>query len=127
MVERQWCVPTPAADEMVLQENIDFACSQEGVDCAAIRPGGICYEPDTVQSHAAYAMNLYFHTNGKHTYDCDFGHTGVVTSVDPSKISYYMILRFHFYLTLIHFFLCHLNLLVSFFPWQVTESANSCE
>ncbi|KAJ1273520.1 hypothetical protein BS78_06G287100 [Paspalum vaginatum] len=84
MVERQWCVPTPAADEMVLQENIDFACSQEGVDCAAIRPGGICYEPDTVQGHAAYAMNLYFNTNGKHTYDCDFGQTGVVTSVDPS-------------------------------------------
>ena len=37
---RQWCVPKPGADEMMLQENIDFACGQEGVDCAAIRPGG---------------------------------------------------------------------------------------
>jgi len=83
---RQWCVPKPAADEMVLQENIDFACGQEGVDCAAIRPGGVCYEPDTVQGHAAYAMNLYFQSNGQHAYDCDFGQTGVVTTADPSKI-----------------------------------------
>ncbi|CAD6259021.1 unnamed protein product [Miscanthus lutarioriparius] len=81
---RQWCVPKPAADEMVLQENIDFACGQEGVDCAAIRPGGVCYEPDTVQGHAAYAMNLYFQSNGQHEYDCDFGQTGVVTTADPS-------------------------------------------
>lgn len=71
---------------MVLQENIDFACGQEGVDCTAIRPGGVCYEPDTVQAHAAYAMNLYFQSNGRHAYDCDFGDTGVVTTADPSKI-----------------------------------------
>ncbi|PUZ49556.1 hypothetical protein GQ55_7G335000 [Panicum hallii var. hallii] len=81
---RQWCVPKPAADEMMLQENIDFACGQEGVDCAAIRPGGVCYEPDTLQGHAAYAMNLYFQSNGQHAFDCDFGQTGVLTTADPS-------------------------------------------
>ncbi|OEL16848.1 Glucan endo-1,3-beta-glucosidase [Dichanthelium oligosanthes] len=81
---RQWCVPKPAADEMVLQENIDFACGQEGIDCAAIRPGGVCYEPDTVQGHAAYAMNLYFQSNGQHAFDCDFGQTAIVTTADPS-------------------------------------------
>ncbi|KAL6651772.1 hypothetical protein ACP70R_010697 [Stipagrostis hirtigluma subsp. patula] len=81
---RRWCVPKPAADEMALQENIDFACAQEGVDCGAIRPGGSCYEPDTVQGHAAYAMNLYFQANGQHAFDCDFGQTGVVTTADPS-------------------------------------------
>jgi hypothetical protein len=83
---RQWCVPKAAADEMMLQENIDFACGQEGVDCAAIRPGGVCYEPDTVQAHAAYAMNLFFQSNGRHAFNCDFGQTGVVTTADPSKI-----------------------------------------
>ncbi|XP_062227173.1 glucan endo-1,3-beta-glucosidase-like [Phragmites australis] len=81
---RRWCVPKPAADEMVLQENIDFVCGQEGIDCSAIRPGGICYEPDTVQGHAAYAMNLYFQSNGQHAFDCDFVQTGVVTTTDPS-------------------------------------------
>uniref|UniRef100_A0ACD5UF22 Uncharacterized protein n=1 Tax=Avena sativa TaxID=4498 RepID=A0ACD5UF22_AVESA len=81
---RRWCVPTPAADAAVLQENIDFACGQGGIDCGAIRPGGSCYEPDTLQAHAAYAMNLYFRSNGEHAFDCEFGHTGVVTSADPS-------------------------------------------
>ncbi|KAI5011162.1 hypothetical protein ZWY2020_013299 [Hordeum vulgare] len=80
---RQWCVPTPAADAAVLQENIDFVCGG-GMDCGPIRPGGRCYEPDTVQGHAAYAMNLYFRSNGQHEFDCDFGRTGVVTTVDPS-------------------------------------------
>nr|TKW23838.1 hypothetical protein SEVIR_3G013300v2 [Setaria viridis] len=83
---RQWCVPKPAADEMMLQENIDFACGQEGIDCAAIRPGGVCHEPDTVQAHAAYAMNLFFQSNGHHAFNCDFGQTGVVTTADPSKM-----------------------------------------
>lgn len=81
---RRWCVPKPAADEMVLQVNIDFVCGQVGIDCAAIRPGGICFEPDTVQAHAAYAMDLYFQSNGQQVFDCDFGQTGVVTTVDPS-------------------------------------------
>jgi hypothetical protein len=84
--QQQWCVPMPAADELMLQENIDFACGQDGVDCSAIRPGGTCYEPDTPQGHAAYAMNLYFHSRGQHARDCDFGETGLVTTVDPSKI-----------------------------------------
>ncbi|CAL5070844.1 unnamed protein product [Urochloa decumbens] len=82
--QRQWCVPKPAADEMMLQENIDFACGQEGIDCAAIRPAGVCYEPDTVQAHAAYAMNLFFQSNGRHAFNCDFGQTGIVTTADPS-------------------------------------------
>ncbi|CAN6269798.1 unnamed protein product [Urochloa humidicola] len=81
---RQWCVPKPAADEMMLQENIDFACGQEGIDCAAIRPGGVCYEADTVQAHAAYAMNLFFQSNGRHAFNCDYGQTGIVTTADPS-------------------------------------------
>uniref|UniRef100_A0A0D9WBB1 glucan endo-1,3-beta-D-glucosidase n=1 Tax=Leersia perrieri TaxID=77586 RepID=A0A0D9WBB1_9ORYZ len=82
---RRWCVPKPAADEVVLQVNIDFVCGQGDIDCGAIRPGGSCYDPNNVQAHAAYAMNLYFQSNGHHGFDCDFSQTGVVTTVDPSK------------------------------------------
>ncbi|KQJ85345.1 glucan endo-1,3-beta-glucosidase [Brachypodium distachyon] len=86
--QRQWCVPKPAADVVALQDNIDFACGQGGggvgVDCGEIRPGGSCYEPDTVEGHAAYAMNLYFRSSGGHEFDCEFGHTGAITTVDPS-------------------------------------------
>ncbi|KAM3369883.1 hypothetical protein ACQJBY_017637 [Aegilops geniculata] len=77
---------TPIYDAGILtapEENIDFVCGG-GMDCGPIRPGGRCYEPDTVQAHAAYAMNLYFRSNGQHAFDCDFGRTGVVTTVDPS-------------------------------------------
>ncbi|CAM0902981.1 unnamed protein product [Alopecurus aequalis] len=81
---RRWCVPEPAADAALLQENIDFVCGQGGIDCGPIRPGGSCYEPDTLQGHAAYAMNLYFRSNGDHAFDCEFGHTGIVTAADPS-------------------------------------------
>ncbi|KAG8043959.1 hypothetical protein GUJ93_ZPchr0458g22698 [Zizania palustris] len=81
---RRWCVAKPAADEVALQENIDFVCGQGSIDCGAIRAGGSCYDPNNVQAHAAYAMNLYFQSNGQHAFDCDFGQTGVVTTVDPS-------------------------------------------
>ncbi|KAF0908477.1 hypothetical protein E2562_025441 [Oryza meyeriana var. granulata] len=84
---RRWCVPKPAAEEVVLQVNIDFVCGQGDIDCGAIRPGGSCYDPNNVQAHAAYAMNLYFQSNGRHAFDCDFGQTGVVTTVDPSYAS----------------------------------------
>uniref|UniRef100_J3M2R7 X8 domain-containing protein n=1 Tax=Oryza brachyantha TaxID=4533 RepID=J3M2R7_ORYBR len=84
---RRWCVPKPAADEVALQVNIDFVCGQGGIDCGAIRPGGACFDPNNVQAHAAYAMNLYFQSNGQHAFDCDFGETGVVTTVDPSYAS----------------------------------------
>lgn len=118
---RRWCVPTPAADEMVLQENIDFVCGQGGIDCAAIRPGGICFEPDTVQAHAAYAMDLYFQSNGQHVFDCDFGQTGVVTTVDPSKIFFSLFWSRLIYV-LIFDKLKYLR--VEFFSWQVTKAAN---
>ncbi|EEE61922.1 hypothetical protein OsJ_16662 [Oryza sativa Japonica Group] len=81
---RRWCVPKPAADEVALQVNIDFVCGQGGIDCGAIRAGGSCYDPNNVQAHAAFAMNLYFQSNGQHEFDCDFGQTGVITTVDPS-------------------------------------------
>ncbi|MED6138408.1 hypothetical protein PIB30_073964 [Stylosanthes scabra] len=80
---KTWCVPKTSAKEKELQANIDFACSS-GIDCGPIKDGGPCFKPNTVRSHAAYAMNAYFQASGRHASDCDFGNTGVIAYTDPS-------------------------------------------
>ncbi|KAE9597321.1 hypothetical protein Lal_00007569 [Lupinus albus] len=80
---KKWCVPKTSASDKALQANIDYVCSS-GIDCGSIRDGGSCFKPDTVRSHAAYAMNAYYQASGRHDLDCDFGHTGLVTYTDPS-------------------------------------------
>ncbi|OIV93318.1 hypothetical protein TanjilG_23090 [Lupinus angustifolius] len=80
---KKWCVPKTSASDKALQANIDYVCSS-GIDCGSIRNGGPCFKPDTVRSHAAYAMNAYYQANGRHDLDCDFDHTGLVTYADPS-------------------------------------------
>uniref|UniRef100_A0A7N0UIS1 glucan endo-1,3-beta-D-glucosidase n=1 Tax=Kalanchoe fedtschenkoi TaxID=63787 RepID=A0A7N0UIS1_KALFE len=80
---RKWCVPKGDASSDALQRNIDYACCS-GLDCGPIQSGGPCFSPDTVRSHAAYAMNAYYQSNGRHDFNCDFAGTGVITSTDPS-------------------------------------------
>ncbi|CAN1282842.1 Glucan endo-1,3-beta-glucosidase [Linum perenne] len=81
--EKQWCVPKSDASDEALQKNLDYVCSL-GVDCRPIQDGGPCFSPNTVRSHASYAMNAYYQTYGHHDFNCDFGSTGVVTSTNPS-------------------------------------------
>ncbi|CAA6654976.1 unnamed protein product [Spirodela intermedia] len=71
------------ASEAALQANIDYVCSS-GVDCRSIQQGGACFLPNTLRSHAAFAMNAYYQSAGRHDFNCDFGKTGVVTLSDPS-------------------------------------------
>ncbi|XP_031487071.1 glucan endo-1,3-beta-glucosidase [Nymphaea colorata] len=80
---KKWCVPVQNADENSLQANINYVCSS-GVDCTPIQPGGACFQPVSVRSHATYAMNAYFQRSGRHDYNCDFAHTGLITNADPS-------------------------------------------
>ncbi|KAL4191694.1 hypothetical protein AMTRI_Chr07g31180 [Amborella trichopoda] len=80
---KQWCLPKANADPRALQENIDYACGQ-GLDCRPIQIGGACFLPNTIQAHAAYAMNAYYQSAGRHAYDCDFKQTGAISTVDPS-------------------------------------------
>jgi hypothetical protein len=40
------CVASADAMEADLQTDLDYACAQVGVDCAAIQPGGACFEPN---------------------------------------------------------------------------------
>lgn len=78
-----WCVPKPGVSDAQLQSNLDYVCGH-GLDCSPIQPGGACYEPATVQAHAAYAMNLYYQNSGKNPWDCDFVQTAVLSSTNPS-------------------------------------------
>ncbi|KAF3433707.1 hypothetical protein FNV43_RR24810 [Rhamnella rubrinervis] len=80
---RKWCVAKKEATSQQLQANIDYVCSS-GVDCKVIQPGGACFEPNDLWSHASFIMNSYYHVSGRHDYNCDFSHTAVLTSVDPS-------------------------------------------
>ncbi|XP_042469943.1 glucan endo-1,3-beta-glucosidase-like [Zingiber officinale] len=81
---RRWCVASAGADGAALQANINYACGSGGADCGPIQEGGACFDPNTLLAHASYSMNAYYQAAGRHDFNCDFGHTGVITSSDPS-------------------------------------------
>ncbi|KAF6171884.1 hypothetical protein GIB67_011781, partial [Kingdonia uniflora] len=80
---KMWCVPKTEANGDALQANIDYVC-RLGIDCSPIQDGGACFQPDTVRSHASYAMNAYYQYYGHDNSNCDFTGTGLVTNFDPS-------------------------------------------
>lgn len=85
--ETQWCIPKVEVGEAQLQTNIDYICGSQVIDCGPIQPGGACYEPNTLLSHAAFAMNLYYQKVGRNPWNCDFSQTAMLTSQNPSKFS----------------------------------------
>ncbi|EYU33213.1 hypothetical protein ABFS82_06G145900 [Erythranthe guttata] len=80
---KKWCVPKAEASDSELQKNIDYVCSQ-GVDCGPIQPGGACFDPNTVRSHASFVMNAFYQREGRHDFNCNFSGSGLITSTDPS-------------------------------------------
>ncbi|XP_012071830.2 glucan endo-1,3-beta-glucosidase 7 [Jatropha curcas] len=78
-----WCVPKAGVSDAQLQANLDYACGH-GVDCSPIQPGGACFEPNTVASHAAFAMNLLYQTSDRNPVNCDFSQTATLSSKNPS-------------------------------------------
>ncbi|KAI3415086.1 Glucan endo-1, partial [Psidium guajava] len=78
-----WCVPKSGVSDAQLQAALDYACSQN-IDCGPIQPGGACFEPNTVASHAAFAMNLYYQNSAKNPWNCDFSQTAALTTNNPS-------------------------------------------
>ncbi|KAI3753619.1 hypothetical protein L2E82_25678 [Cichorium intybus] len=80
--QKTWCVAKPSSSLATLVENINFACSQ--VDCGILQKGGACSTPDNVHNHASVAMNLYYQSKGRNTWNCQFGNSGLVTVSDPS-------------------------------------------
>ncbi|KAI8015685.1 Glucan endo-1,3-beta-glucosidase 7 [Camellia lanceoleosa] len=78
-----WCVPKAGVSDAQLQTNLDYACGQ-GIDCSPIQPGGACFDPNTVASHATFAMNLLYQTAGRNPWNCDFSQTATLSSNNPS-------------------------------------------
>ncbi|CAH2064053.1 unnamed protein product [Thlaspi arvense] len=81
----KWCVAKSGATDAQLQGNIDWVCSQGGVDCKPIQTGGSCYNPSSVRTHASFVMNAYFQKNGRNDGSCNFSGTGVVVGNNPSN------------------------------------------
>ncbi|KAM0071622.1 putative glucan endo-1,3-beta-D-glucosidase [Helianthus debilis subsp. tardiflorus] len=80
-----WCVASPSASQTDLQNALDWVCGLGMTDCNQIRPGGPCYQPDTLFSHASFAFNSYYQQNGNSDVACNFGGTATLTKNDPSK------------------------------------------
>lgn len=78
-----WCVPKAGISDAQLQSNLDYACGH-GIECSPIQPGGACFEPITLVSHATYAMNLLYQTAGRNPWNCDFTQSATLTSTNPS-------------------------------------------
>ncbi|XP_022638614.1 glucan endo-1,3-beta-glucosidase 13 isoform X2 [Vigna radiata var. radiata] len=79
-----WCVARPGASQNDLQNALDWACGLGMANCKAIQQGGPCFEPDTLVSHASYAFNSYYQTNGNSDIACNFGGTAALTKRDPN-------------------------------------------
>jgi len=80
-----YCVARDGADPKMLQAALDWACGPGKVDCSVLMQGQPCYDPDTVEAHATYAFNAYYHGMGMGSGTCYFSGVAVVTTTDPSK------------------------------------------
>ncbi|KAF3516748.1 hypothetical protein DY000_02061409, partial [Brassica cretica] len=81
----KWCVAKSGATNAQLQANINWVCSQGGVDCKPIQAGGSCFNPSSLRMHASFVMNAYFQKNGRSDGSCHFSGTGVVVRSNPSN------------------------------------------
>ncbi|CAJ1939162.1 unnamed protein product [Sphenostylis stenocarpa] len=77
-----WCVASSSASYGALKSGLDFACSH-GADCGPIRPGGSCFNPNTIQNHASYAFDSYYQRKGKAPGSCSFGGAATIAVTDP--------------------------------------------
>ncbi|PIA38100.1 hypothetical protein AQUCO_02800029v1 [Aquilegia coerulea] len=81
-----WCIANGKLGEKKLQEALDYACGEGGVDCNSIQPGATCYDPNTLEAHASFAFNGYYQKKNRMTGTCDFGGAAYVVTQPPSKI-----------------------------------------
>lgn len=83
--QRLWCIAKPVAYESDLLVNINYACSQSGVDSLVPQNGNPCYYSNTLAPHAAVAMNFYFQDYGRNYWNYYSNNTRFVVLTDPSK------------------------------------------
>ncbi|XP_057787322.1 probable glucan endo-1,3-beta-glucosidase A6 [Salvia miltiorrhiza] len=80
-----WCVSaTTMTREMELAPAVEFACLQGNNTCKELAPGGACYEPVSIVSHASYAFSSYWAKFRGDGASCYFNGLAVQTTVDPS-------------------------------------------
>ncbi|XP_058735770.1 glucan endo-1,3-beta-glucosidase 13-like [Vicia villosa] len=79
-----WCVALAGVSQADLQNALDWACGLGMADCKAIQNDGPCFQPDTLVSHASFAFNSYYQTNGNSDIACNFGGTASLTKQNPS-------------------------------------------
>ncbi|CAM0911913.1 unnamed protein product [Alopecurus aequalis] len=83
----EWCVlaTSKPVNEKAVEVGLNYACQQGGnATCAAIQPGGACYEPNTLDAHASYAFNSYWQQFKKTGATCSFNGLAEKTTKDPS-------------------------------------------
>nr|XP_004504427.1 PLASMODESMATA CALLOSE-BINDING PROTEIN 3-like [Cicer arietinum]XP_004504428.1 PLASMODESMATA CALLOSE-BINDING PROTEIN 3-like [Cicer arietinum] len=80
---KTWCVAKEGADTQALISAINYACGA-GADCGPIQPGGLCYNPNTIQSHASYAFDSYYQMKKQADGSCDFGGSATIVNTEPS-------------------------------------------
>ncbi|XP_010926119.1 glucan endo-1,3-beta-glucosidase 3 [Elaeis guineensis] len=79
-----YCIAKEGADAKLLQAALDWACGPGKVDCSVLMQGQPCYDPDTVEAHATYAFNAYYHGMGMGSGTCYFNGVATITTTDPS-------------------------------------------
>lgn len=79
-----YCISKDGADEKMLQAALDWACGPGKVECSVLQQGQLCYDPDTVDAHASYAFNAYYHQMGMAAGSCYFNGVAAITTTDPS-------------------------------------------
>ncbi|KAL6001420.1 hypothetical protein ACLOJK_007157 [Asimina triloba] len=82
-----YCRAKDGADQKMLQAALDWACGPGKVDCSPLLQGQPCYEPDTVEAHATYAFDAYYHKMGRAPGACSFNGVATITTTDPSEHS----------------------------------------
>ncbi|MCL7040862.1 hypothetical protein MKW94_012902 [Papaver nudicaule] len=73
------------ADNDLLLAALNWTCGVAKIDCTALLPNKQCYKPNTLEAHASYAFNSYYHQNTMIIGSCDFSGVATVTTTNPSQ------------------------------------------
>ncbi|MCO5580271.1 hypothetical protein L7F22_034137 [Adiantum nelumboides] len=79
-----WCIVEPSMSSTLLQQILLYCCGEGGADCKPIQPRGSCFKPNSLVSHASYAMNSYYQRQGRNDCDCNFNGGGMISTTNPS-------------------------------------------